>query len=82
MWCGGGEGWGAQVGLISVGWGCTCDGDIKRGEINQTNCRADTTAKGNLLWANISTSATSLLSGPDGRSERIQDSLFVCRAFP
>ena len=30
--------------------------------INQTDCRADTTAKG-FIWANISTSTTSLLQG-------------------
>ena len=34
--------------------------------INQTDCRADTTAKGLFIWANISTSITSLLqAGPE-----------------
>ena len=30
--------------------------------LNQTDCRADTTAKG-FIWVNISTSTTSLLQG-------------------
>ena len=34
----------------------------KTEKINQTDCRADTTAKG-FIWANISTSTTSLLQG-------------------
>ena len=31
--------------------------------INQTDCRADTTAKGLFIWANISTSTTGFLQG-------------------
>ena len=30
-------------------------------QINQTDCRADSTAKENFIWANISSSITSLL---------------------
>ena len=30
-------------------------------KVNQTDCRADTTAEGLFIWVNISTSTTSLL---------------------
>ena len=35
--------------------GCRLDRAVERREIDQTDCSADTTTKGNLLWANTST---------------------------
>ena len=40
---------------------------VKKKYKNQTDCRADTTAKG-FIWANISTSTTSLLQDQSYRS--------------
>ena len=40
-------------------------------QINQTDCRTDTTAKGLFIWANISTSTTSLPQGPAENSDPV-----------
>ena len=56
--------------------------------INQTDCRFDTTAKGNFIWANNSTDNTSIVkSGTcisttrDPATKRVQNSLFVRRVW-